>query len=252
MPASARRRAIRYGPSPDQEGDLHLPDAPRPPVVCLLHGGFWRMPWGRDQMTPLADDLASRGVAVWNLEYRRLGAPGAGWPGTLEDVASGMEHLSRLVDDLFDVSRITSGKVVLQSRTIDVATAVTHAVECIRPFIDARDQKLAIDLPQDPIRVNGDLTRLAQVVQNLLQVGCGLFVIPVGAGSLLEHYCRLGLPREPVLVDVGQIVAKLPERCVVGRRQGRPHAILGGDKLLAVLAHFQPHHVRRRLRTSRE
>jgi acetyl esterase/lipase len=96
MPSLARRLAIRYGPSPDQVGDLHLPDAPRPPVVCLLHGGFWRMPWGRDQMTPVAEDLASRGVAVWNLEYRRLGVPGAGWPGTTEDVASGMEHLARL------------------------------------------------------------------------------------------------------------------------------------------------------------
>jgi PAS domain S-box-containing protein len=79
-----------------------------------------------------------------------------------------VEHLSRLVDDLFDVSRITSGKVMLQKRVIDVATAVTHAVECIRPFIDARNQRLEIDLPQDPIRVQGDLTRLAQVLQNLL------------------------------------------------------------------------------------
>jgi PAS domain S-box-containing protein len=79
-----------------------------------------------------------------------------------------VEHLSRLVDDLFDVSRITSGKVVLQKRVLDVATAVTHAVECIRPFVEARNQRLEIDLPQDPIRVQGDLTRLAQVVQNLL------------------------------------------------------------------------------------
>ncbi len=79
-----------------------------------------------------------------------------------------VEHLSRLVDDLFDVSRITSGKVVLQLRTFDLSAAVTHAVECIRPFIDARGQKLEIDLPPAPIRVQGDLTRLAQVVQNLL------------------------------------------------------------------------------------
>jgi len=96
MTSPARRQAIRYGPSADQEGDLLLPDAPRPVVVCLLHGGFWRMPWSRDQMTPVAEDLASRGVAVWNLEYRRLGVPGAGWPGTMEDVASGMEHLAHL------------------------------------------------------------------------------------------------------------------------------------------------------------
>jgi PAS domain S-box-containing protein len=79
-----------------------------------------------------------------------------------------VEHLSRLVDDLFDVSRITSGKVVLQLRAVDLATAVAHAVECIRPFVDARGQRLEIELPPAPIRVEGDLTRLAQVVQNLL------------------------------------------------------------------------------------
>ncbi len=79
-----------------------------------------------------------------------------------------VEHLSRLVDDLFDVSRITSGKVALQKRPIDVASAVSRAAECVRPFIDARQQMLEIDVPKEPIAVHGDLTRLAQIVQNLL------------------------------------------------------------------------------------
>ncbi len=88
--------AVRYGPSADQEGDLHLPVTKRPPVVCLLHGGFWRNLYGRDQMTAVADDLASRGFAAWNLEYRRLGTPGAGWPATMDDVFTGIDHLTRL------------------------------------------------------------------------------------------------------------------------------------------------------------
>lgn len=88
-----------YGPAPGQEGDLHLPDRAHPPVVVLLHGGFWTMPWGREQMTAVADDLAARGFAVWNLEYRRLGAPDAGWPGTLMDVATGVDHLAQLAAD---------------------------------------------------------------------------------------------------------------------------------------------------------
>jgi acetyl esterase/lipase len=96
-------RAIRYGPSVDQEADLHLPATRRAPVVCLLHGGFWRMPHGRDQMAAIADDLASRGLAVWNLEYRRLGTPQAGWPGTLDDVAAGLDHLARLSLDGVDL-----------------------------------------------------------------------------------------------------------------------------------------------------
>lgn len=92
-------RTISYGSSADQMGDLHLPDAPNAAVVCLLHGGFWRMPHGRDQMTALAGDLVSRGFAVWNLEYRRLGAPGGGWPGTFQDVAAGIDHLATLAAD---------------------------------------------------------------------------------------------------------------------------------------------------------
>jgi acetyl esterase/lipase len=54
------------------------------------------MPYGRDQLTPVARDLASRGFAVWNLEYRRLGAPSGGWPETFHDVAAGIDYLATL------------------------------------------------------------------------------------------------------------------------------------------------------------
>ncbi len=86
----------RYGSSASQEGDLYVPNVRRPPVVCLLHGGFWRMPHGRDQLAAVAMDLAGRGCAVWNLGYRRLGEAGGGWPGTLEDAAAGLDHLAVL------------------------------------------------------------------------------------------------------------------------------------------------------------
>ena len=56
------------------------------PCVALIHGGFWRTGWDRTLMTPLAVDLARHGIAAWNLEYRRVGQEGGGWPGTLADV----------------------------------------------------------------------------------------------------------------------------------------------------------------------
>jgi acetyl esterase/lipase len=90
-------RTKRYGPLDDQVGDLYIPVGRRPAVLCLLHGGFWRMPYGRDQMTDIAQDLTDRGFAVWNLEYRRLGRPTSGWPGTFEDVINGIDHLALLV-----------------------------------------------------------------------------------------------------------------------------------------------------------
>lgn len=94
---------IQYGASDSQVGDLYFPTVARPPVVCLLHGGFWRMPYGRDQFDPVARDLASRGFAVWNLEYRRLGSPGGGWPATLQDVDVGIGRLAELVAEGTDL-----------------------------------------------------------------------------------------------------------------------------------------------------
>lgn len=78
-------------------------------MVCLLHGGFWRMPYGRDQLTPLAADLARRGFAAWNLEYRRLGG-GGGWPATFLDVAGGIDHLALLAGEgiSLDLDRVAA------------------------------------------------------------------------------------------------------------------------------------------------
>lgn len=96
-------RTVRYGASADQEGDLYLPGEARPPVVCLLHGGFWRMPYARDEMTAIAEDLASHGFAVWNVEYRRVGGRDAEWPATLDDVAAAVDHLATLAEQGVDL-----------------------------------------------------------------------------------------------------------------------------------------------------
>jgi len=86
-------RQIGYGDHADQVGNLHLPDGEPAvdgawPAVVLIHGGFWRYGWDRTLMTPLARDLAERGIAAWNIEYRRVGQEGGGWPGTLGDAAA--------------------------------------------------------------------------------------------------------------------------------------------------------------------
>ena len=77
-------------------------------------------------------------------------------------------HLTRLVDDLLDVSRITHGKIALQMQTLELAPLVLHALETVRPLIDARAQTLSVNLPPDPVYVKGDAVRLAQVFGNVL------------------------------------------------------------------------------------
>jgi PAS domain S-box-containing protein len=77
-------------------------------------------------------------------------------------------QMVRLVDDLLDVARITTGKVELRCETLDLAAAVTDAVETSRPLLDAAGQSMTVTLPEAPVFVNADRTRLAQVFANLL------------------------------------------------------------------------------------
>jgi acetyl esterase/lipase len=90
---------LNYGDEPFQFGDLYVPaDEKRHPVVILIHGGFWRAAYDLSLMTKLAQDLAARGIAAWNIEYRRVGNSGGGWPGTLLDVASATDYLTSIAD----------------------------------------------------------------------------------------------------------------------------------------------------------
>jgi signal transduction histidine kinase len=77
-------------------------------------------------------------------------------------------HLSRLVDDLLDVSRITQGKIKLRLEEVDLSAIVTAAVETSRPLIDAHRHDLVLTLPERPATILGDRERLIQVVANLL------------------------------------------------------------------------------------
>jgi len=87
---------LTYGAEKLQFGELHLPtgSASRPhPTVVLIHGGFWHTPYDYSLMTGLAVDLARRGFATWNIEYRRVGDRGGGWPNTMMDVAMAADYL---------------------------------------------------------------------------------------------------------------------------------------------------------------
>ncbi|WP_059414955.1 hybrid sensor histidine kinase/response regulator [Cupriavidus basilensis] len=79
-----------------------------------------------------------------------------------------ISHLTRLVDDLLDVGRITSGKVGLRMRNVELGDLVARAIESARPALDLRGQQVDVSLPAQPVVFRGDLTRLVQVLQNLL------------------------------------------------------------------------------------
>lgn len=98
---------LSYGRHPEQFGQLRVPSAgfAPAPVAVLLHGGFWRSRWKLDLMDPLADDLVRRGIASWNVEYRR--ADRHGWEATTADVEAAVQHLGQVAAQFpVDLSRL--------------------------------------------------------------------------------------------------------------------------------------------------
>ena len=79
-----------------------------------------------------------------------------------------IDHLVHLVDDLLEVSRITSGKIQLKKENSDLAAILRHAVETSEPHVHARGHKLTVELPSSPVTLDADPVRLAQVFANLL------------------------------------------------------------------------------------
>ncbi len=86
-----------YGAAPSQYAELFLPSGKGPfPVAVLVHGGCWNSKFGGiTQFRDMAGALAARGIAVWNVEYRRVDEPGGGYPGTYLDIQAALEELAR-------------------------------------------------------------------------------------------------------------------------------------------------------------
>jgi acetyl esterase/lipase len=110
-----------YGDHPSQVAERFEPAGEPRGAVVLLHGGFWRASYDRHLMDELCRDLAARGWAAWNLEYRRLGA-GGGWPHTFEDVEAGIRAVGTPV---VAVGHSAGGHLALWAAAWGL---VTHAV----------------------------------------------------------------------------------------------------------------------------
>jgi PAS domain S-box-containing protein len=112
-------------------------------------------------------------------------------PDLLESATASIErqvkHLSRMIGDLSDISRIARGKLELQPEILELDAAVSQAVEASRPLLDKHRQELFVDLPERPIYVRADPARLAQAIGNLL--GNASKFTPVGGNIHLAVAC---------------------------------------------------------------
>lgn len=97
LPAPPYDHKIAYDAGEFQFGYLRLPKSAGPyPVAIVIHGGFWRAAFDLEHSGHMCAALTQAGIATWSLEYRRIGQPGGGWPGSCEDVLQGAAHLERL------------------------------------------------------------------------------------------------------------------------------------------------------------
>jgi acetyl esterase/lipase len=94
LPTPPPDHSFSYGPDPNQFGELRLPKTPGPhPVGIVLHGGCWLAEYNLNHISGFAAALAQNGIAAWTFNYRKVGHPGGGWPGTFEDIAQGAASL---------------------------------------------------------------------------------------------------------------------------------------------------------------
>ncbi|MBM3766607.1 MAG: alpha/beta hydrolase [Acidobacteria bacterium] len=109
---------IPYGIGALQFGELRVPPGKGPhPVVIIVHGGCWVSKLGNlderavalDLLRPVAADLTAHGFATWNIEYRRVGNDGGGWPGSFQDVAAAADHVRKLArKNRLDLKRVVA------------------------------------------------------------------------------------------------------------------------------------------------
>jgi signal transduction histidine kinase len=111
-----------------------------------------------------------------------------------------VKHLTRLVDDLLDVSRITRGNINLSRESVAVTTIVARAIETIQPLIAEQRHELTVDVPEQSLEVEGDLTRLTQVLGNLLN-NAAKYTDP--GGSIAVSVRRVGMDVEIRVRDNG-------------------------------------------------
>ena len=115
---------------------------------------------GHELRNPLSPILTA-------LQLMKLrGEPGSERERTI--IERQVNHLARLVDDLLDVARIARGRVELKTEIVEVSEVVAKAIEMASPLLEQRNHTLKVDVPRHGLRVDGDTTRLSQVISNLL------------------------------------------------------------------------------------
>ena len=143
----------------------------------------------------LRNPLAAMQSGIELLQISPL--PIAKVPWARELLQRQLQHLKRLIDDLLDVSRITTGRVQLKRETLNLQQVIEHSVDAVRPLINERKHSLRVELPAEPLPIDGDAVRLTQVFGNLL-TNAAKYTSPRGT-IILSAEADPGPPRTVVI-----------------------------------------------------
>jgi acetyl esterase/lipase len=200
-----------YGDDPSQYAVLYGEG----PVAVVIHGGFWKAEYDLTLMDALCADLAERGWAAYNIEYRRLGA-GGGVPATLADVAAAIDHLATLELDLSRVVTIghsAGGQLAAWAATREHAKVAVTQVVSQAGVLDlqrARELRLSdgvVDrfLGDEPTSVASPIERLPLGVPALLTHGALDDTVPLEISQRFAEASGATLVVEPEEGHMGHI-----------------------------------------------
>ena len=190
-----------------QYGLLWLPEDVEPeeksPLIVLVHGGCWLNAFDIEHTYPLSTALAQAGYAVWSLEYRRTGDTGGGWPGTFEDIKTGLSFTSKLQDYPIDLNRVVvaghsaGGHLALLAggefqnlKAVIGLAAITDIVEYSQGTNSC--QKATLEFMNGDYPANPEAYQLANPVGKKLHPNTVLLhgdidaIVPVHQSTLLE------------------------------------------------------------------
>ncbi len=209
MPSRPADARVTYGAAPEQFGELRIPTGAGPhPVVVLIHGGCWRAEYDVTHIAPLATALAGDGWAVWAIEYRRVGSPGGGWPGTFLDVGAAIDHLRTLAQ----IHPLELSRVVVAGHSAGGHLALWSAARGLLP----KDTPLATSDPLVPRGVVS-IAGITDVAAYASSTGCGSAVVPLMGGApdaVVDRYAQASpvalVPSVPVQLIVGSADTIVP------------------------------------------
>ena len=208
--ASRPIATISYGPSELQVADLRLPKGKGPfPVAVVIHGGcFMASVDQRGGIAAFADALTARGFATWNIEYRRVGDSGGGWPGTFADVAAAIDRLADIAPRYrLDLSRVT---LVGHSAGAYFALWAASRPKLAAPWNAAKVRAVGVAAIDGP----GTLASFVGIDAEV----CGRpVIVPLMGGTPAEKpaeyrlaspqdHLPLGIPQALVLSDLGDLM----------------------------------------------